>query len=239
MTLGGGAAVLLVSVSAVALIVPHLLGMSAPFRIAALVAAMLLGLPLSIRIVWQSDTESLSTISKLESERVELYERSRVAEQVLLQSRVQFEAINRTYSSAKAAYESAEAEHQRRIDGLINSQWQGMTGIDFENFLASVFREHGLSVQTTKVSGDQGVDLIVSKSGRMIAIQAKGYPCSTVGNKAIQEVHTGMTFYDCQAAVAITNSKFTAAARKLAAKVGCVLVDGDRLPDWIAGDIKL
>ncbi|MFO0951963.1 MAG: restriction endonuclease [Isosphaeraceae bacterium] len=107
----------------------------------------------------------------------------------------------------------------------------------YENFLAAVFQELGYSVQTTRVTGDQGVDLIVSKHGRKSAIQAKGYPGSTVGNKAVQEVHTGMVYYGCQAAVVITNSTYTSSARDLAKKVGCVLIDRDGIPELIESRI--
>jgi restriction system protein len=58
----------------------------------------------------------------------------------------------------------------------------------------------GFSVRKTKVTGDQGVDLIVEGEGRLIAVQAKGYTGS-VGNKAVQEVYAGMAFYGHTCAV--------------------------------------
>ena len=109
----------------------------------------------------------------------------------------------------------------------------------FEQFLASVFIEWGYQVETTKVTGDQGVDLIVSKNGSKVAVQAKGYPGSTVGNSAVQEAHTGMKFYGCHRSVVITNSTFTSAARKLAQGVECALIDHDMIPLLIEGKISV
>ena len=149
------------------------------------------------------------------------------------------------------------AEHQKILEGadelhrkvlavylsrrnqLLHCHWPGMAGVEFENFLASVFQELGYKVRTTRTTGDQGVDLIVSKNGRKVAIQAKGYPRSTVGNKAVQEAHTGMVFYNCQAAVVITNSDFSSGAQQLAAKVGCLLIAGNQMRDLIEGTITV
>jgi hypothetical protein len=126
---------------------------------------------------------------------------------------------------------------QSRINCLRSTDWRALQGIPFENFLVEVFREWGYLVETTKTSGDQGVDLIVSKEDVRIAIQAKGYVSSTVGNSAVQEAHTGMTYYQCQQCAVITNSTFTAHARDLAARVGCILIDRTRIPGLIEGQV--
>jgi HJR/Mrr/RecB family endonuclease len=105
--------------------------------------------------------------------------------------------------------------------------------------LEDLFRFWGFWVETTKTSGDQGVDLIIIKGGRRGAIQAKGYPGSTVGNKAVQEAHTGKTHYACDYAVVITNSTFTRNARELAGSVDCILIEGAQIPELIEGRIQL
>jgi HJR/Mrr/RecB family endonuclease len=114
-----------------------------------------------------------------------------------------------------------------------------LQGVPFEKYLEEVFLEWGYEVTTTKVTGDQGVDLIVSKGGVRIAVQAKGYPGSTVGNSAVQEAHTGMVHYRCQKCAVITNSTITSAARKLAEGVGCHLIDRTTLPLLIEGKLSL
>ena len=97
-----------------------------------------------------------------------------------------------------------------RLHRLLTCGWQGLAGTPFERFLGEVFLQLGYSVQMTGKTGDQGVDLIASAVGKRLAIQAKGYPGTTVGNHAIMEVHTGMTYHRCHACVVVTNSTFTA-----------------------------
>jgi restriction endonuclease Mrr len=127
--------------------------------------------------------------------------------------------------------------HDKRLR-LLHTNWRSLRGIAFENFLADVFRVLGFHVEMTKASGDQGVDLIVTKGkGRKIAVQAKGYDKS-VGNKAVQEAFAGMRFYRCTDCAVITNSEFTPGACDLADKMPeCTLIDGACLPDLIKGDI--
>ena len=92
-------------------------------------------------------------------------------------------------------------------------------------------------MERTGKTGDQGVDLIVTWGARRIAVQAKGYPGTTVGNKAVQEVHAGKDFYHCNAGIVVTNSTFTPHAEQLAASVGCTLIDGSKIPDLIRGNL--
>jgi hypothetical protein len=143
-----------------------------------------------------------------------------------------------------ALYDRVEAarRHKRELADLlagakyrlIHTDWRSLRGVAFEQFLSDVFQALGYRVQTTKGSGDQGVDLIVTGKGRRIAVQAKGY-ADSVGNKAVQEVYSGMIFYGCEISVVITNSRFTSGARELAHKVGCHLYEGHHIPDLIAG----
>jgi restriction endonuclease Mrr len=140
-------------------------------------------------------------------------------------------------------YESAcqECEQLKRLLNskkyqLIHTDWRVLKGVPFENFLVETFEALGYTVKTTKGSGDQGVDLIVSGRGLRLAVQAKGW-AGGVGLKAVQEVFAGMTFYNCDSCVVITTSHFTSGARELARKVGCKLVEGEQISDLILGRI--
>jgi len=136
-------------------------------------------------------------------------------------------------------YQGILGQFQSRINQLRSVEWRHLQAVPFEDFLAEVFREWGYLVETTKVTGDQGVDLIVTKNGVRTAIQAKGYLSSTVGNDAIQQAFTGMKIYNCQQCAVITNSTFTSSARQAAAAVGCVLIDGEKLPLLINGQFMI
>jgi hypothetical protein len=138
----------------------------------------------------------------------------------------------------------AQTEHARLLEiiesrkqWLLTCQWPVMTGATFEAFLAEVFKELGYTVVPTGKTGDQGVDLIITRNGSRTAVQAKGYVGQIVGNAAVQQVHAGKGFYGCQGAVVITNSSYTSSAKELAAKLHCQLIDGSQIPDLIDGRI--
>jgi len=111
--------------------------------------------------------------------------------------------------------------------------WITMRGREFEWYLKAVFESHGYQVETTKATGDQGVDLIVSGNDCRYAVQVKGC-ANKVGNSAVQEVFAGMKYYDCDECVVITNNRFTTSARHLAERVSCILIDRHDIQDLIA-----
>ena len=108
-----------------------------------------------------------------------------------------------------------------------------LNGIEFEDFLQTVFICYGYLVEKTKKSHDYGADLIVKNKDKKIAVQCKLYYKHTVGNSAIQEVATAKDFYNTDEAIVITNSKFSKPAINLAEKIGVKLLDRndlDKLP---------
>jgi restriction system protein len=98
-----------------------------------------------------------------------------------------------------------------------------MSGYDFEKFLAEVFQTAGYDVEGTKLSGDQGADLFVSRFGKKTVIQAKNYSGS-VGNAAVQEAISAKSFYACDEAMVVTNSYFTRSATELATAASVRLI---------------
>lgn len=138
-----------------------------------------------------------------------------------------------------------ELEHLRKIQSreyqlqrLFDRNWRAMRSVEFELYLEEVFTAHGYSVETTKTTGDQGVDLVVSKRSIRIAIQAKGYE-SSVSNGAIQEAYSGMAHYNCHACAAITNSRFTSGAIALATSTKSELIDEYKFRDFVMGRFDL
>jgi predicted RecB family endonuclease len=128
-------------------------------------------------------------------------------------------------------------------DRLLASDWQQLQGTPFENFLAQVFDALGYAVekrgaQTSRTQGDNGIDLLISAGRRWLAVQAKGYPSGCqIGVDAVKDVYTGMNLFRYHASIVVTNSTFGYAARELARKLGCRLVDKHRVPDLIRGSV--
>lgn len=99
-----------------------------------------------------------------------------------------------------------------------------MSGAEFENFVTYMFNQLGYKATNTKLSGDQGIDVIATKGKTTIAIQCKCFHGS-VGNHAIMEAFAGAKYYNADKCMVVTNSLFTKSARELANKNGVVLWD--------------
>ncbi len=107
-----------------------------------------------------------------------------------------------------------------------------LEGFEFESFLTELYAKMGYSVEQTKLSGDQGADLLVTRFGEKTVIQAKRYN-GTVGNYAVQEIVAACSLYQAHACTVITNSYFTPAAVELAYANGVLLIDRDGLEEII------
>ena len=103
-----------------------------------------------------------------------------------------------------------------------------MGGEVFEQYLATLFSRLGYRVELTRFRGDFGGDLVLRKGGVRTAVQAKRH-AKTVGIKAVQEAVGAKAYYDCAAAMVVTNSYFSRQAVELAEKAGVELWDRDEL----------
>ena len=113
-----------------------------------------------------------------------------------------------------------------------------MEGIEFEHFCAKLLESNGFSdVLVTEASGDQGVDIIAKKENIKYAFQCKNYS-NAIGNKCVQEVYAGKTFYNCYVGVVITNSIFTTGAISLAEATGILLWDREILKQLLVALIE-
>lgn len=107
------------------------------------------------------------------------------------------------------------------------TQIDQMTGNQFEAYLRVLLSNSGYK-KIRKPIPDLGVDLIATKDGITWAIQAKRYK-GKVKLDAIRQVVSTLTHYQCDRAMVITNSYFTAQAKTIAASTNCALIDRDEL----------
>lgn len=104
-----------------------------------------------------------------------------------------------------------------------------MNGLDFEDFSAKWLGLEGYrSIRLTPASGDYGVDITAIKDGVRIGVQCKRYS-GNVGVAAVQEITAGLSYYECEKGIVLTNAGFTDSAVKLAAANGIELIDGSDL----------
>jgi hypothetical protein len=193
-----------------------------------------------LMMMYPSDSKVGESIGKCDSSRSELKVKRDVSKALCHELTSKSQNLNDQFKNARIQWERAQllASDDYRRKKLLSENWKAMRSVEFEEFLERVFSELGYTVDTTKITGDQGVDLIVAHRVKRIAIQVKGY-LNSVSNSAIQEAHTGMTHYSCHASAVITNSRFTPSATELANSVRCVLIGEDQLPDLIMGKIDL
>ena len=162
-------------------------------------------------------TETCTLLADLENMVAELKETALSRRMDVERSRLldgDFSEVNRTYAA-------------------VHSLEQVENGLQFEEYLGRLFAGLGYQVSTTSATADHGVDLILSKGGIRYALQAKFYS-GKVGNKAVQEVYSGMSIWGASAAVVVTTSTFTPQAVQDAAQLGVTLVDGEELHRLIA-----
>jgi len=131
------------------------------------------------------------------------------------------------YKKIYQRLEDSFREHHERVKSKRGDEtdFQNLTGVEFETLVGKLLRTAGYDVQGTSTTGDQGADLIAKKDGRTVIVQVKRYQ-GAVGNKAVQEVISALSFYGGDEGWVVTNSSFTPSSIALAQKANIKLFDG-------------
>lgn len=109
-----------------------------------------------------------------------------------------------------------------------------MDSIQFEHYVANLFRKRGYSAKVTVASGDDGVDVQVSKNGEKAVVQCKRYAESNcVGSEEIQRFIGSMQIYKVRKGFFVATTRFTAHAVRLAHAHHVELIDDVRLAEMI------
>jgi restriction system protein len=125
---------------------------------------------------------------------------------------------------AMGSWARRSREGMMRRRGL--SAADDMTGEEFEDWLAALFRSAGWHVRHTRVTGDFGADLILRRDDAEFVVQAKRQ-ARPVGVAAVQQVAAARLHYGVERAMVVTNATFTAAACALASTNDVALWDRD------------
>lgn len=107
-----------------------------------------------------------------------------------------------------------------------------MDGRQFEKYLGHLFSAQGYKAEVTQAAGDYGADLVLTKSGQRIVVQAKRYS-KNVGLKAVQEVYGAVAHYRASSVWVVTNSDYTEQAYKLARSNNVRLINREQLIEMI------
>ena len=115
---------------------------------------------------------------------------------------------------------------------LMGNDINSLSGIEFENICKNLIENMGFSVETTKASGDGGIDLIAYNhepvlSGKYI-IQCKRYSGS-VGEPIIRDLYGVITSERANKGILMTTGYFTKSAIAFAEDKPIELIDGEQL----------
>lgn len=125
-----------------------------------------------------------------------------------------------------AVYHTSKSQGENRMTAL-TYRIDELSGIEFEACVAELVKRNGYNnVQTTKATGDFGIDVLCNKGGMKYGIQCKRY-AKRVGVKAVQEAIAGKQYYRLDSVIVATNTYFTPNAMDMARRSGVILWNRD------------
>lgn len=115
---------------------------------------------------------------------------------------------------------------------MSNTDINVLSGIEFENLIYRVFTKLGFRVQTTKASGDGGIDLVAHYDGLVFKgkylIQCKRWK-GTVGEPELRDLYGTTVSENALKGILVTSSSFTKQAEEFSRGKNLELIDGSAL----------
>jgi len=120
-------------------------------------------------------------------------------------------------------------DSQRSLETIRKMNWR-----QFEELVGEAYRRQGYSVEENQGAGpDDGVDLVLRKSGDLVLIQCKHWKVSKVDVRIVRELYGVMAARSVPHGAVITSGMFTQEAKNFAAGKTIDLVDGYQLLELI------
>jgi len=119
-------------------------------------------------------------------------------------------------------------EPDRPTSMTIAEKLSAMSGTEFEQFVAKLFRKKGFIVELTATTGDHGIDLIVRKNNRQGVVQCKRWT-GTVGEPVVRDFYGSLLNSGSKSGFIFTTSYFTSQAIAFVENKPIKLVDMDSL----------
>lgn len=101
----------------------------------------------------------------------------------------------------------------------------GLTPLDFERHVATLFELQGYRAKVTKASGDGGVDVYLWRAGAVSIVQCKHFIASTVSRPDLQQFYGVLIHEKATEGFFVTTGRFTREARDFAVGKPIVLCD--------------
>lgn len=116
------------------------------------------------------------------------------------------------------------SRNKEYFQAIAEFRWRkGMSPTEFETCCSDYLLTRGWRSETTKGSGDFGIDVLARKRGRSLVVQCK-LLSKPVGIKAVQEAHAGRGYANADIAAVVSNRGYTRQARELAERTGVLLL---------------
>ena len=150
--------------------------------------------------------------------KIKLYQDAQNAHQIAI-----YEAERARHKAEKARLE-AEKVRRRRV----RQHWMSLSGLQFEDELASVYRQLGYLVESTPKSGDQGIDLVLKKNGKTTIVQCKRHK-QAVGPAIARELYGSLIASRANEAILACTAGFTTRATEFVQGKPIVLMSATEL----------
>ncbi len=151
------------------------------------------------------------------------------------------EAARRS-SAQREAEERARADEQRRLreqreEGERQrlrtlAELNKLTGRQFEELIASLFKKDGYAVRHCGGSGDEGIDLILELDQSKDVVQCKRWK-SDIGSPVIRDFYGAIMHAAARHGFIITTASFSSSARAFALGKPITLISGPDILSWI------
>lgn len=156
---------------------------------------------------------------------------------VLIKRVADFCLVHEPSSSISMSLAKSALSHLGYLEGIesvaeLAQRINIMDGTEFEEFIARFFVSKGYAVQTTKVSGDHGIDLFAKKRQEYIGIQCKRW-AKPVGEPVIRDFYGSLLNSEAKLGIVIATSGFTSQAIGFAHGKQIKLIDLDMLIELV------
>ncbi len=202
------------------------LGSTSPILLAVAILAYLL--PLSV-VCWMLMGEAIGGFSNVGRTLVAAIG-GLIGIDILYKRLIHGRGLESAASHVTAGAKFSGERYLQRIKQL--DQIRAMDPIAFEQFVGSLFKKMGYTVQTTVASGDEGVDLHLRKGGRTAVVQCKRYE-GTVGQPVVRDLCGAMVHNRADEAHLVTTGTISLPAQQWATGKPIHLIDGNALVEWI------
>ncbi len=152
------------------------------------------------------------------------------------------ERLRREREARESAAREAERARQRADEERLNAlrtmeSLHALSGIEFEDVIATLLAKLGCRVTRTRATGDEGIDLVLHLEGVKLVVQCKRWR-GDIGAPIVRDFFGALIHAGAAHGFIITTARFTPSAVSFARQKPLTLIDGRLLLKWLAGSYQ-